>query len=93
MFKTDFIKNFSYAVRHNCSGSNEDIRQALQTVVEHMFGNHQECGQRCRYGKVDSYKHSGLPHGKDLTSDTLRRALHDVLLPFVENPKKFIIIY
>ena len=38
----------------------------------------------CRYGKVDNYQHSGLPHGKDLTRDTLRSALHEVLLPFAE---------
>ena len=90
MVKTDFIKNCSYAVRQNCSSSDEDMRQALQTVVEHMFWNHHECGQWCRYGKVDNYQHSGLPHSKDHTSDTLRCALHDVLLPFAENHQKFI---
>ena len=90
MVKTDFIKNCSNAVRQNCSSSDEDMRQALQTVVEHMFWNHHECGQWCRYDKVDNYQHSGLPHSKDLTSDTLRCTLHDVLLPFAEKPQKFI---
>ena len=90
MVKVDFLKNFSYAVRQNNNGSEEDMKKALTAAVEHMFGKHELCKDWCKHGKVDGYKHGGLPYGKDLTDETLKDALFKLLAPYIDNPKKFL---
>ncbi|XP_063436607.1 uncharacterized protein LOC134718035 [Mytilus trossulus] len=64
-----FQKCFSYAViqnKDNASG----LKDALQAIVEHAFGNHVKCGNWCKAGNVD-YTYKSLPHGKPFENESL----------------------
>ena len=68
-------KNFNYILQQN-QGKPDDISTGLKAVVEHMFGNHTYCQNWCGFLKdMDKYKHANLPYGKDLTDDSLHKAL------------------
>ena len=54
-----------------------------------MFGEHNECGSWCGYNKnQDSYFHKNLPHGKDLSSDALRKELQVIFSAYGDNSNK-----
>ena len=49
-------------------------------MVPHAYGDHSSCGNWCGYLKNPaSYKHRGLPHGKDLTDKSLRQSLEKII--------------
>ncbi|MEW8547077.1 MAG: 3'-5' exonuclease [Candidatus Thiodiazotropha sp.] len=55
-----------------------------------MYGQHDTCGEWCRFGKMKDYKHSGLPRGSDLTDTLLRTELENVIQTYVEQAQKLI---
>ena len=67
---------FAYAL-HTNAGDAEAVKQALQTIVPHAHRDHSQCSETwCGYLKAPAtYKHSGLPRGKDLTCPETRRVL------------------
>ena len=72
-------KMFAYAL-HTNAGDAEAVKQALETSVPHAYGDHSQCFETwCGYLKAPAtYKHSGLPRGKDLTCPETRRVLTDL---------------
>ncbi|XP_053390404.1 uncharacterized protein LOC128553298 [Mercenaria mercenaria] len=82
------MKNFSYAVQQNKNKSEEEMRNALQAIVPHMYGNHTRCGSWCKTGENHNRKHSNLPYGCDLTDNELRIHLENLLSPFISNCQK-----
>ena len=70
-------KNFNYMLQQN-SGKPENITNGLKAVVEHMFGNHTYCQEWCNFiNNLENYKHRNLPYGKDLTDESLHKALSE----------------
>ena len=62
-----FQRCFGYALKQN-KDDEEGVRNGLKSIVPHAYGDHSSCGNWCGYLKNPaSYKHRGLPHGKDLT--------------------------
>ena len=71
-----FQKMFGYALKQNKNDA-AGVRAALRSIVPHAFGDHGLCGSWCGATQApDSYRHHGLPHGKDLKSDSLRNAMN-----------------
>ena len=61
------------------SGKPENIGIGLKAVVKHMFGNHEHCQEWCGFIKdPDNYKHGNLPYGKDLSDESLHKALSEI---------------
>ncbi|XP_053388617.1 uncharacterized protein LOC128551729 [Mercenaria mercenaria] len=89
--KSSFIKNFTYAVNQNKQKGEAELRQALESIVPHMYGEHHLCSLWCK-NKVNNvnteYKHSNLPYGKDLTDLKLKNELTKILQPYITNPAK-----
>ena len=72
-------KCFSYCVAQN-KNNPQSIKTAIQNIVPHPFGKHQNCSDTwCQYKQnPGSYKHNDLPFGNDLHGDELERALTKV---------------
>ncbi|XP_076071750.1 uncharacterized protein LOC143043225 [Mytilus galloprovincialis] len=90
MVMNSILKNFSFMIDQN-KGDVEGMENGLKAIVEHMYGDHAHCNRSwCGFLKEgDKYKHSNLPHGKDLTSDSLRSDLEKIFLGNESvNPRK-----
>ena len=74
-----FQRCFGYALKQD-KGDEEGVRNGLKSIVPHAYGDHSSCGNWCGYLKNPaSYKHRGLPHGKDLTDKSLRQSLEKII--------------
>ena len=74
-----FQQCFGYALKQN-KDDEEGVRNGLKSIVPHAYGDHSSCGNWCGYLKNPaSYKHRGLPHGKDLTDKSLRQSLEKII--------------
>ncbi|XP_076102353.1 uncharacterized protein LOC143071724 isoform X2 [Mytilus galloprovincialis] len=83
-------RNFAYMVDQN-KGNQTGIENGLRASIDHIFGEHAHCVQSwCGYLKdKTTYKHSSLPHGKDLKSLDLKSDLEKLFLDkLVPNSKK-----
>lgn len=75
-----FQRCFGYALKQN-KDDEEGVRNGLKSIVPHAYGDHSSCGNWCGYLKNPaSYKHRGLPHGKDLTDKSLRQSLEKIIV-------------
>ena len=72
-------KCFSYCINKNV-GDSESLKQGLKNIIPHAFGEHTCCNiSWCGYKQNPAgYKHTDLPHGKDLFGDSLKKALSDI---------------
>ena len=66
-------KNFNYLLAQK-AGDADGIEKGLKGLTAHMFGDHTLCEENwCGYLQdKDKYKHQNLPHGRDLTSQSLK---------------------
>ena len=80
---------FRAAIRQN-EGNPEGLAKALNAIPPHMFGDHSECSdQWCGYLKdPNSYKHRGLPYGRDLENAELKKELTVILSTYAKNADK-----
>jgi hypothetical protein len=46
-------RNLSYAIRVNCRGSLNDMKKAIESVLEHHFNNHSLCGEWCKVRNLE----------------------------------------
>ena len=81
-------KCFFYALTQN-KGDADGLRAALTSIVPHMYGDHTDCGSWCGYAASPStYKHSGLPYGRDLTCQATKSALLNLFEAYSQNAEK-----
>ena len=74
-----FQRCCGYALKQN-KDDEEGVRNGLKSIMPHAYGDHSSCGNWCGYLKNPaSYKHRGLPHGKDLTGKNLRQSLEKII--------------
>ena len=69
----------------------EGLKKNLKAIVPHAFGKHdQHCSiSWCGFLKDPlSFRHSSLPHGKDLHGEKLEEELEKVMANFVKNADK-----
>jgi DNA polymerase III epsilon subunit-like protein len=78
---------FSYVVAQN-KGNSHFLKEALLNIPEHVFGNHENCGDWCRHKLDPSAKYTRLPRGNCLSGDSLKSDLHGVFLRFANNSEK-----
>ena len=71
-----FAKCFSYAITQN-AGNSDALKASLNCIVPHAFGDHHLCDiSWCGYKQSPlTYKHTDLPHGKDLLGEPLKKTL------------------
>ena len=70
---------FGYTLKQN-KDDEEGVQNGLESIVPHAYGDHSSCGNWCGYLKNPaSYKHTGLPYGKDLTDKSLRQSLGKII--------------
>ena len=73
-----FQRCCGYALKQN--KDDEGVRNGLKSIMPHAYGDHSSCGNWCGYLKNPaSYKHTGLPCGKDLTDKSLRQSLGKII--------------
>ncbi|XP_044167665.1 uncharacterized protein LOC114976984 [Acropora millepora] len=85
-----FSKCFGYALVQNRNNT-EGLKKNLKAIVPHAFGKHdQHCSiSWCGFLKDPlSFRHSSLPHGKDLHGEKLEEELEKVMANFVKNADK-----
>ena len=80
-------KCFAYAL---CQNKNDPsgVRDAIDSIVPHAFGEHDKCGSWCKFLKNPIAKYSSLPNGVGLHGESLRAELTKVFLVFAQNAKK-----
>ncbi|XP_068691366.1 uncharacterized protein [Montipora foliosa] len=79
-----FQRCFGYALKQN-KDNEEGVRNGLKSIVPHAYSDHSSCANWCGYLKNPaSYKHRGLPHGKDLTDKSLRQSLEKTIEAFIK---------
>ena len=73
------VKCFSIVVAQNKTDP-EGMKSSLRCIVPHSFGDHSGCSNSwCRYQQSPSgYKHTNLPHGRDLYGDALKTTLTEI---------------
>lgn len=71
---------FTYSISQN-KGQQEQLANALSSIVPHLYGEHSSCGSWCR-GNEEGYKHKALPYGKPLDDRDLREALQSLMEKF-----------
>ncbi|XP_078344011.1 uncharacterized protein LOC144629653 [Oculina patagonica] len=71
---------FGYALKQN-KDNPDGVRKSLKAIVPHAFGDHSHCTEKwCGHLKDPSgYKHSSLPHGRDLQGEKLQKDLEDII--------------
>ncbi|XP_068751110.1 uncharacterized protein [Montipora capricornis] len=83
-----FQRCFGYALKQN-KDNEEGVRNGLKSIVPHNYSDHSSCANWCGYLKNPaSYKHRGLPHGKDLTDKSLRQSPEKTIEAYASNAKK-----
>jgi hypothetical protein len=65
--------DFTAAIRNNI-GKKDEMKQALLNLVDHNYGNHNNCGIWCE-AKLNPNHKPKLPHGKYLSDPELRKVL------------------
>ena len=82
-------KCFSYAVTQN-KNDPTGVKNGLRAIVPHAFGDHGTCSiSWCKYLKDPvSYRHSTLPHGKDLEGEDLKKDLQETIEIYCDNAEK-----
>ena len=80
-------KCFSYALSQN-KGDPQGVCDAILSIVPHAYGEHDQCGDWCRFRKDPAARHKSLPHGSDLQGDSLRAELNRVFTIFAQNAEK-----
>ena len=88
--RQDFVKNFTYALHQNKDKYKTDMERALRNIIPHMYGEHDTCGNWCRYNKEENYRHSGLPRGNDLTDKDLRKELEELIEVYANSSQKLL---
>ena len=83
-------KMFSYVLQGNANDP-AALRSTLLAIVPHAFGDHTKCNAKwCGYLQrgAASYKHAGLPHGKNLTCPATKSALDGIFSGLAEQADK-----
>lgn len=83
-----FSKTFSTSVKKNKGDSNK-VKLALQNVIPHAYGEHENCESDRQCRNVDGkYYHRYFKDGKCLTDTVLRGKLEKILQPYIEKSKQ-----
>ena len=64
------------------------VRDAIDSIVPHAFGEYDKCGSWCKFLKDPVAKYSSLPNGVGLHGESLRAELTKVFLVSAQNAKK-----
>nr|XP_034302841.1 uncharacterized protein LOC105322827 isoform X10 [Crassostrea gigas] len=71
------LKSFSYMIAQN-TGNIYAIKENLESVVLHQFGEHDDCGNWCSFKGNPTGKHKNLPWGLDLSNNSLKNDLMSI---------------
>ena len=76
-------------VFHQNKNDPEKIRCSLLKVVNHAFGMHDNCGKSwCSFlQNPQTYKHKGLPYGRDLCGEAMKVDFTNLFKVYAENAK------
>uniref|UniRef100_A0A8W8JLN1 Exonuclease domain-containing protein n=1 Tax=Magallana gigas TaxID=29159 RepID=A0A8W8JLN1_MAGGI len=77
--KTGKVVGFSssYMIAQN-TGNIYAIKENLESVVLHQFGEHDDCGNWCSFKGNPTGKHKNLPWGLDLSNNSLKNDLMSI---------------
>lgn len=80
-----FTKCIKYVFAKN-QGDPDDMRQNLEALVPHQFGDHTKCVPRfCGYKRKpdETYLHKSLPYKTSLSDPILKEKLHKIFEPVI----------
>lgn len=80
-----FTKCIKYVFAKN-QGDPDDMRQNLEALVPHQFGDHTKCVPRfCGYKRKpdESYLHKSLPYNTSLSDPILKEKFHKIFEPVI----------
>lgn len=82
------VAAFGYAIAQN-KGEPEKVRKSLLNIEKHFYGEHDGCGEWCRYSEdPQNYKHKNLPYGRSLSCLEFRPQLAAILKRYADNAEK-----
>lgn len=79
-----FSKVFSLCVKLN-KGDQQKVKQALENIIPHAFGDHKNCGDFCLKNDNGEHEFKYFKNGKCLTDIALKEKLKKALQPFINN--------
>lgn len=79
-----FSKNFSICIKQN-KGDEEKVKAALENLIPHAFGKHDNCPDWCKKDENNKHKYKYLKNGECLTDAALKEKLKKIITPFVKN--------
>lgn len=80
-------KNFSIAIKEN-KGNPVKVKEALEAIVPHSFGDHHLCSTWCEATNNVDYVHNNLPNGKPLSDLNLKLKLTKLISNYTTNVDK-----
>ena len=84
-------KCFAYSIAQN-KGDPEGTKKAIKCIVPHIFGEHDNCGDWCKFKTELCHIYKSLPYGKCLTDITLRNALTNIFEIMQIIPIEFVLM-
>ena len=83
-----FSKVFTISVKKN-QGDELKVKAALENIIPHTFGEHENCGSFCTLEDDGTHKYKYFKDGKCLTDLNLRERLEKIIQPFIKSaPQK-----
>lgn len=79
-----FSKVFSLCITKNKRDETK-VKLALQNIIPHAYGNHENCGDFCQKNKEGVHIYKYFKNGECLTDINLKQKLEKALNPFIEN--------
>ena len=79
-----FSKVFTISVKKN-QGDELKVKVALESIIPHAFGEHQNCGSFCTPQDDGTHKYKYFRDGKHLTDLNLRERLEKIIQPFIKS--------
>ena len=79
-----FSKVFSLAIKQN-QGNDVKVKIALENIIPHAFGNHENCGCYCRKDDDNNHVYTYFKDGQCLSDLNLKEKLEKAIKPFINS--------
>ncbi|CAC5383516.1 unnamed protein product [Mytilus coruscus] len=80
-----FKRLFTHALYQN-KDKPQQLGSTFKSIPLHAFGDHSQCGNCCKYSMhPTTYRHTGLPRGKQLSDDLLQERLTSLFDVYANN--------
>ena len=79
-----FSKVSTISIKKN-QGDELKVKAALENIIPHAFGEHENCGSLCTLEDDGTHKYKYFKDGKCLTDLNLRERIEKIIQPFIKS--------